>query len=110
MLVDISFAVHPSNVFFQCFLDVVLGIAKVASVNCVGFAVFFLVVLFKRAGTYKGSVAKLAKGVLGVVPENMLTQSLFSVKPLSAFFASVGWLNIRVFCPFVFVNVVYVTF
>ena len=110
MLVDISSSMHPFNVFFQCFLDVVLGIAKVASVNCVGFAVFFLVVLFKRAGTYKGSVAKLAKGPLGVVPDNMLTQSLFSVKPLSAFIASVGWLNIRMFCPVVFMNIVYVTF
>ena len=47
MLVDISSTVHPSNVFFQCFLDVVLSITEVASVNCVGFAVFFLVVLFK---------------------------------------------------------------
>ena len=71
MLVDIFSTVHLSNVFFQCFLDVVLGITKVTSVNCVGIAMFFLVVLFKRAGTYKGSVAKLAKGALGVVPENM---------------------------------------
>ena len=68
--------------------------------------VLLLSVFFKYSRAWEESVANFAVGVLCMIPVYVLSQQLFSIKLHSAFITEVVCLNIRMVCPFVFVDCV----